>query len=223
MHAIEQVLQPAQGFEAEPLGDIQAEEPGCEAGEAQEGRVRVSREGFVVRALPGAGDLQGGDRAGDVLAALHAGEPVLRSGFDGTIGGGMKKINKQKAGEWLYRLGWLVIILVFGFVAGLCFLLALGRPPLICKITDWQHPDGKIVRCLRVGAELRGGGATEVEPTETELVYPTATEWEPWSTATLTPTPGSPIPATETAYPGPEETVGPYPGPEAWLYWWSMQ
>jgi len=94
-------------------------------------------------------------------------------------------------------------IIVFGTLGGLVAFGALH--PLICKVYTWDHPDGKVVRCLKVGSDVRNGGQVE-KPTATEYEYPTltSTEWEPYSTATPTP--------TEMPYPVETVTPGvPYP------------
>lgn len=102
----------------------------------------------------------------------------------------------------------LLIIIVAIIVLGtLGALIAFGAlHPLICKVYTWDHPDGKVVRCLKVGSDVRNGGQPEPNATATDIVYPTLTptEWEPWSTSTPTP--------TEKPYPVETVTPGePYP------------
>ena len=84
-------------------------------------------------------------------------------------------------------------------IVGLIVTLSAVRP-LICKVYTWDHPDGRIVRCLKVGSDVRN--RDELAPTATEIVYPTLTptEWEPYSTATRTATPPW-ITDTPGAYP----------------------
>lgn len=75
---------------------------------------------------------------------------------------------------------------------------------LICKVYTWDHPEGRVVRCLKVGSDVRGG-RVEPEATATEYEWPTLTptEWEPIPYATRTP--------TERPYPVETVTPGEYP------------
>jgi hypothetical protein len=100
------------------------------------------------------------------------------------------------------HVAWIFIIIALGGMLGFCLVGALK--PLICKVYTWDHPDGKIVRCLRVGSDVRGG-QPEPEATATyeypTYEPPTATSWEPWSTPTRTGT-VEPYPEPATATPG---------------------
>jgi hypothetical protein len=91
------------------------------------------------------------------------------------------------------------IIVLAGFAVGLC-LSSMIPKSLVCKVYTWDRPDGKIVHCLKVGSDVRGG-QPEPEASATEYAYPTATEteWQPWQTMMPTWTPETyPEPATAT-------------------------
>ena len=85
------------------------------------------------------------------------------------------------------HITWIFIIIALGGMLEFCLVGALH--PLICKVVTWDHPDGRVVRCVKVGSDVRNNGQPE-QPTATEYEWPTLTptDWEPLPYATLTPT-----------------------------------
>lgn len=118
----------------------------------------------------------------------------------------------------LETIGIVFIIIVLGASIGWCIGTASMRP-LICRVYSWQFPEGKTVKCLKVGSDVRYGGAEEDTPTYEYPTYEYATAtYGLYETSTFTPSPsytptrlkpwptntGTPYPEPETATPGGE-------------------
>jgi hypothetical protein len=113
-----------------------------------------------------------------------------------------------------------VLLIVVVFVLTMIMLYVMyGSPyPTICQYGVFINGEYKVktVKCLK--SEDKGINYT-TEDTETptpEYIYPTETEWQPWSTETPVDTlevTSEPYPV-ETATPG---IIDPYPEPK---FWW---
>ena len=108
---------------------------------------------------------------------------------------------------------WSLFIFI---VASLAVLLPamFNHPPLICKIYTWDHPEGKIVKCAKVGSDVSGNYAPEPEATATEYIYPTLEPtYGPYATPTFTPRATRTPTRTTTIepYPPQETEIQPYP------------
>jgi hypothetical protein len=105
------------------------------------------------------------------------------------------------------------VILVLGFALGICIGEASTRY-MVCQYTTFINGELKTKNtlCLQYPHVKQGKVAT-MAPTETEIIWPTATldEWQPWGTVTPE--------QTSEPYIPPEETQPPYPGSD-WLDWW---